>query len=423
MVNPLPPASMTSQLRQSIVVACVVIAAGLSSGSCQRSSVQSGPSPVSSPLWTLPVALEGMPANSLMRWPILTTFRDTVYVASNIYPIAGTSVVEHPIYLARLPGGVIAAPAGNFQFVYPKIVAAPNGDVHLVWAEFDSIRHDALTWGDGFQTALWHSVFRNGSWSPAEEILRSTALQWTQDDGHVAIDRAGALHAVVWAVRGQQAGVVRVHRDASGWRAEPISGATRPPAAIEAIGDSLLIAFVGDSFQSADTTGVTVLRSSDHGVTWSKPVVVQRMGGRFAWHPQFVPTEKGTLLLWVESAPGRFSRDTLRVVRLGESLRPTPVASLSLPPGSATYSVAAMPCGEVSILVGTIATLLQTLEVTIGAGGAVSQRWVLPDHRIAAFSGIGAIDRGFVAVLARGRDPAAPATPAVMTRPGCLTAR
>lgn len=72
---------------------------------------------------------------------------------------------------------------------------------------------------------------------------------------------------------------------------------------------------------------------------------------------------------------------------------------------------------------GGMATVYLARDLTIGAGGAVSQRWVLPDHRIAAFSGIGAIDRGFVAVLARGRDPAAPATPAVMTRPGCLTAR
>lgn len=363
-----------------------------------------------------------MPENHLMRWPILTTFKDTVYFAANVYPIAGTSVGDRPIYLTRFPGGVVAAPAGNFQFVYPKTIAAPNGDIHLVWAEFASMRQDALTWGDGFQTTLWHSALRHGAWITPEQILQSRALQWTQDDGHLAIDGRGALHVVVWAVRDPYVGVVHLHREGFEWRVEPVPGAMREATAIQAIGDSLLIAFVGDSFGPSDTTGVTVLRSTDRGTTWGKPVVIQRLGERFAWHPQFVRSEKATLLIWAESPSGRFSRDTLRIVRLGEFLQPIPVASLSLPVGAQAFSFAAMPCGDVSILIGTLTGKPRVFEVTVGPRGAVVPPVPLLGDQGTLFPSIGATSREFIAVLAALSNPGIPAKAVVMTRPGCRTA-
>jgi len=395
-----------------------------SAGDGTACAAQGPPSAVALPSWTPPIALEGIPANRLIRWPILATFRDTVYVASNLYPIEGTSVGDRPIYLSRLSGGVISAPAGSFQFVYPKIVAAPNGEIHLVWAEFDSTRHDVIDWPGGLQTTLWHSVFTHASWSTPEEIFRATALSWTKDDGHLAIDRSGALHAVVWAIRGQNTGVAHLHRDAAGWRAEHIPYASLHDAtALHVSGDSVVIAFVGDSFEPSDTTGVTVLLSTDSGATWSKPVVVRRLGGRTAVHPQFIRTEERLLLVWGESAPRKFGLDTLRVVRLSESLQPVPVALVPLPPGSSTFSVASTPCGDLSVLVGTLALSPRTFEVTVDSRGVVAQRSLFPDDQVATFSGAGATFAGFVAVFAVRPHPGTPAHMVLMTRPACRTKR
>ena len=178
------------------------------------------------PSWTQPIDLEGVPSHQAIRWPILTSFRDTVYVAANVYPVPlsqGKPVGERPMYLAQFPGGAIPAPPGSFQFIYPKLLKAPNGDLHMVWAERDSVVSQALLWPGPWQNALWHAVFANGRWSAPREILRASALEWSTDDGHLALDGAGNLHAVVWRSEpGQDIGIVHLRQEAASWRADLI---------------------------------------------------------------------------------------------------------------------------------------------------------------------------------------------------------
>ncbi|MDQ2667359.1 MAG: hypothetical protein M3Z05_15280 [Gemmatimonadota bacterium] len=378
------------------------------------------------PAWTQPIDLEGVPARHAIRWPILSSFLDTVYLVANIYPVPlseGTAVGERPIYLARLPGGAIPAPPGSFQFIYPKILKAPNGDLHLVWAERDSVVSQALLWPGPWQNALWHAVFARGRWSTPTEILRASALEWTTDDGHLTLDGAGSLHAIIWRAEiGQTVGIVHLRQDATTWHVEQLPyRSVNEPAAILAFGDSLLVALVGNSFDASDTTGVTVLRSTDQGRVWSAPVVIRRLGRRFASHLEFIRMGGQTLLVWGEKAAGKFAFDSIRVVQINDSLRPIPVAAVSLPLRANSFSVAATRCNSLSLLVGTLSLspLPQTFEVTIAANGAVSQRLLRPPEELVTAAGVVATSTSLVAVGVIVSQPSNQIHEVMMRRPAC----
>jgi hypothetical protein len=416
--------------RSSFSIAAFVCLAASPAADLTGCVAQVPPAATTQPSWTQPVDLEGVPANHAIRWPILTSLHDTVYVAANIYPVPlsqGRAVGERPIYLARLPGGAIPAPPGPFQFIYPKILKAPNGDLHMVWAERDSLVTSALDWPGLEQNALWHAVFARGRWSMPTEILRASTLEWTTDDGHLALDGSGSLHAVVWRAEiGQKVGIVHLRRDTASWHVELIpSSLVHEAAAVLAFGDSVLVALVGNSFDASDTTGVTVLRSADRGGVWSPPVVIHRLGARFASHPQFIRLGMKTLLVWGEKAPNKFTLDSIRVVQLDESLRPIPVAAVSLPSGANTFSVTATPCGELSFLVGTLSFSPppQTFEVTVAANGAVSQRLLRPPEELVTAAGVGATSTSLVAVELIVTQPLNQIHSAVMRRPACAVGR
>jgi hypothetical protein len=421
-------AQPTGAFRSSFSIAAFVCLAASPAANLTGCVAQVPPAATTQASWTRPVDLEGVPANHAIRWPILTSLHDTVYVAANIYPVPligqGRPVGERPIYLARLPGGAIPAPPGPFQFIYPKILKAPNGDLHMVWAERDSVVPQALSWPGPLQNALWHAVFARGRWSTPTEIFRASALEWTTDDGHLALDGSGSLHAVVWrSESGQNAGIMHLRRDAASWHSELIpSSLGHEHAAVLAFGDSVLFAFVGNSFDASDTTGVTVLRSVDRGGVWSPPVVIHRLGARFASHPQFIRLGAKTLLVWGEKAPGNFALDSIRVVQLDESLRPIPVAAVSLPSGANTFSVTATPCGELSFLVGTLSfsPLPQTFEVTVAANGAVSQRLLRPPEELVTGAAAGATSTSLVAVELIVTQPLNQIHNVVMRRPSVL---
>ena len=366
--------------------------------------------PVDSPSeWTAPVDLPGMPANGLHRWPVMVTVHDTIYLAANVNPIYRgahpTTVGARPIYLARIPGGPFSAPPGDFQFVYPKVLAAPNGDVHLLWAEFDSAQHDVLNWGSGRKTALWHSVLAHGAWSVPQMVFKGEWLEWPESGGNVAVDSAGVVHVVLFSSGGPNSGIMHFVRSRTGWRANH-TPYTSLQTAVHPLGDSVLVAFVGDSYSPSDTTGVTVAISPDRGATWASSVVVDRLGGRFASSLQFIRSSKDLYLAWGES-PQRQWRDTLRIVRLDAALRPTPVAAVPLPAGASTVAITEA-CGNLAFVVETFSQLPRTFFGTVTASGAVSQHSLLPPGEIAASSGIGATSSSVVVVVAIRPTPGTP---------------
>lgn len=390
----------------------------LFAGGCRAQTL-----PVATPSeWSAPIDLPQMPPNRLHRWPIMTAVHDTIYVAANIYPINGTDVGARPIYLARIPGGPLPAPPGDFQFVYPKIAAAKNGEVHLIWAEFDSTQQSISSWGSAPMTTLWHSVFANARWSVPRQVLDADWIEWPRGGGNVAVDAVGRVHMVAWTVSDSIAGMVHLIGSSAGWRANRTPAKGRSQAAIEAFADSIVIAFVEASFDPSDTTGVTLALSPNGGTEWTATAVIQRLGGRQASSLHFIRRGASLYLAWAESPPRQFGRDTLRIVRLDNRLRPAPVAAVALPPGASTVAVTEA-CGSLAFLVETFSLRPRTFVGTINHTGEASLNSLRPPSEISAFAGIGSALRSVAVVLAIQPDPAAPARAVLVSRTACSTVR
>lgn len=362
--------------------------------------------------------LPGMPAGQLHRSPSIALLRDTIYVAASVFPIEGTAVDPRPIYVARIPGGPISAPPGDFQFVFPKLVASRNGGIHLIWGEYEPKRADLLTWDDAGPMTIWHSVLARGQWSKPAEAFRSPWLEWPRDSWNVAIDDADVLHVVVWTFGENRSGLVHLTGTSLGWHANQTPYAPPfPRAAINAKRDSVWIAFGGISVRPADTTGVTIAASANRGATWTS-AVVHRLGGRRVDQLQFLRQNDRLYLAWAEAPPGRFGRDTLRVVRLDEMLRSTQIAAVPLREGVSTISVTAA-CGSLLFLAETLSQRPQTIVGAIAASGAVTEQSLRPPGEPALFSGIASSSQTVVAVLAIRPDTTKPARSVLMSRPAC----
>lgn len=372
--------------------------------------------------WSAPIDLPGMPANRLHRSPSLATMHDTVYMAANHFPIEGTAMGPRPIYLVRIPGGPFPAPPGDFQFVFPKVVASPSGAVHLLWAEYDTARADALHWDPWGRMAVWHSIFADDAWSQPAEVFRSESLMWPRDTWNVAIDHAGAVHVLLWTFGGNYAGFVHLARTSHAWTVNqtPYRAAAHK-FAIDASGDSVRIAFIDPSFGPSDTTGVTIAASPDGGTTWQSSVV-HRPGARRVEQLQFVRDRDRLFLSWAEAPPRGFGRDTLRVVRLDELLRTTPLAAISLPRGTSVVTAVAT-CGNVVYLMETFSLAPQTFEGIITATGQSAQRPLRPPGELAIASGLTATSRSLNAVVAIVQDSEVPGRSVLLSRPSCATAQ
>ena len=368
--------------------------------------------------WSAPVDLPGMPSNRLQRWPVITAVRDTLYVAANVFPIEGSAVGPQPLYLARLPGGVIPNPPGDFQFVYPKIAAAPNGSVHLVWAEFESTQPDESTWDMAPITTLWHSVFSGGRWSVPRQAFAASGLQWPWNAGNIAVDAAGRLHVAVWAWRDSVAGMMHLVGSAAGWQAYRTPYRSRQQAAVATLGDSVLLAVVEPSFDTADTTGVTIAVSPGRDAAWTTTAVLRTFRERQASSLHFVRSDTSLFLAWAESPPRQFSRDTLRIVRVDDRVRATPVLDLALPPGASTAAVVA-GCGNLAFIVETLSLRPRLYIGGINDMGQASLDLLRPAGELAALGGIGATTRSVAVVAAIQTEPDTPARAVLITRSAC----
>lgn len=356
--------------------------------------------------WSPAAPISGIPVNRLIRWPSLSVSRDTIYLAGNLLPIEGDSISMGEVHLRKMPGGVLPKPAGAFQFVYPKIVVGGKGEVHLIWAEFDSVRLSAARWGSAtIKTALWHSVMTGSEWAPAERIYEAPALEWTGDGSHVAVDQSGDLHVVVWAFAATTVGIVHLRRSQAGWRAVGSPRASMSKASgVRSSNDSVFIAFVPLVIGSLSKS-LEVQMSANRGDTWSAPIVVRPSGTRGVELPQFISVGNLTVLAWGESAPQRFGIDSLRLVSIGAEGNVEPLAALALPPGSFTFAIAATRCGEVSILVDEFSQHPRTMEITLDRQGVSEPRPLWPRDELTTFAAIAAGERLLTAVLATRLQP------------------
>ncbi len=375
-----------------------------------------------------PVALLSIPWNGVVQWPSIAARSDTFFIVGNVFH--GDSVPARPAYLGRLwqnaSGGLVALPPlelppGDFQFAYPRIVAA--GDrLHLVWAEFATRPASVRVWPQVTLLAkgLWHATLDNGVWSAPEKIAGGYELGWSDETGAATVDASGALHVTAWMADSgsiPQATDLRLlggHWDRTSF---PYTG-LNPSVAFASHGRTSVVALVDERL---DTARVVVLESSDHGNHWTNPRMVAsrpRREGSFS-RLAFVATDDGFVLAIGEKADKSYYLDTIRVLRLHGSTVLS--ATQFLPPTAADqFVMTGTACGSAVMLTRELSATPQLVEITIPRSSPISEgRRLLEKAGLSTFAGIVAGPQSVVAVFAYNPEVGTAAHTAALTLRVC----
>lgn len=362
-----------------------------------------------------PVNLAGLPDNQMIRWPALAVSSDTVFVAANLFPLRGDSLMPRPLYLGRLhqsAAGLVALsplalPAGDFQFAYPRVVSA-RGMLHLVWAEFrPPLPATAAAWNSSSRfsaASLWHSALGSVGWSAPERIATAYWFGWNNEMGGIAVGASGALHVVAWkGDTGSKPHVNDFRLSAGRWESSAFSyTGLNQASAIVARGDTLVVALVD---ARADTEHVIVVESSDQGRHWMNPIETSRRATRTGSISRlaFASTPDALLLAIGEKANDSFFLDTIRVVRITGPTTVSTIQVLKPPAAVDQFVLTGTSCGSVVVLTSNLSTNLQIDRLTIprASSGVVSEP-LLRMGGFSAFPGVAATRQSAVAVFAYG---------------------
>ena len=236
------------------------------------------------------VPVPGVSPRAVLRWPSLARWRDTLFVTGNavqVTPLRGVPVGS--LAILRIPGPAVAAPPGDFSFIYPKGAVDSKGSYHLFWAE--PSRRDSSTWLYARPlVSLYTATYRKGHWETAAKLLDTPGIHWSDGAGAVAIDSEDRFHLVVpvdgaggsrelWYGRIDARGVVSRRMN---WRTSYASIAAWAS-------DSLAIAFAGVApAHPATVNALLVIQSGDGGRTWSAPQAIDTDPNHVTIAPQIV---------------------------------------------------------------------------------------------------------------------------------------
>ncbi len=373
----------------------------------------------------IPIALNGVAANSLIRWPSIAVRSDTAFVAANVFPIQGDSLLPRPAYLGRLrqdtrgelvPLRELPLPPGDFQFAYPRIVASSAG-LHLVWGEFALPPRTWSAWTQAPPTSLWHALLSGDSWSRPERIATSRWLGWNDESGDIALDSREAMHVVVW-IGDSTPRMLHLRLSGSALEAShlPYSGLNMETA-IATRGDTVVVGLVR---QASDTQRVMLFESTDQGRHWASAIVASERVGGMVSHLALATTSDGQLLAIAEKGSDSFYLDTIRVLRTSRKTGRVVTRVVAPPSLSAGFAMAVAPCGSALMLIRTFSVTPQVFQFTIPPDGpATTAKPLLNIAANAVFPGAAAIGRSMITVFAYNTDRDTPARSVAMTRPAC----
>lgn len=395
----------------------LVLALAAIVGLCACSAKSPSPVPAQLQGWSSSVPLPGLRVNSLIHSSQLAARGESVFLVGNLYPDSGTSAPPRPLFLAGVPGGTnLGLPAGDFQFVFPKIAIRSNGAIDIVWAEFDAPVARLMMWSNAIQTTLWHARLQDGTWSKPEQIFRAKILQWTEDDGHLAIDRNGRLHAAVWAQRDSISGVFHLVEDPGGWRIVPVAGGIlHSGAAVGTWRSSTFIAY-DTGFGDEEGKGLTVARLAPDGSSAKDSVTLRLLQRRRVVHPTFLEANGSIFLAWSEQPEKKTSFDSLRIARWDDAAaRWIHARSIELPEGTNKFALAVSPCGEFAALTEAFTMKPSVIELSFDMAGPTRVDTLLAG-RLTALSAIAVTPTRFVAVLGTTEGAGRPAYEVSMSR-------
>lgn len=165
----------------------------LAGAACSSPPAHAGedlPTPVSDFAQPLP-----LPVGGSLRWPNAAKYQNGWVVAANVYPQgAEAPVPRRALYLAHTRTGTLPIPDGDFLFAYPLPIVAPDGALHLLWAE-GTPSATPQAWPQRL-TAIWHAVYVEGHWSAPDPVVIAEQISWRPRAPQALMDDRGRLHVV-----------------------------------------------------------------------------------------------------------------------------------------------------------------------------------------------------------------------------------
>lgn len=214
------------------------------------------------------------PVGTLLRSPDLGIFRDRPLIAGLNLPRTDSVQFGQPFFLGSTdPQESLGRPAGEFQFLNPRIVVEEANRLHMVWAEAQEPLSTGYDITFPVLTELWYAVYSDGQWSSPVQLFETGRLFWNREQSDLYFDPTGDVLSVLYDTF---SGPTVLQRAERGPRisTDTVFGAGDPIYMdIVGRGAALYVVYL-DWSRAHGGTRVQVVSSSDSGRTWSTPVVL-----------------------------------------------------------------------------------------------------------------------------------------------------
>lgn len=376
--------------------------------------------------WSMPSAIPGVPIGSALKWPSISQFGDTVYVAGNVLPTTRLRSGPHPMTILRIPGRPLQLPTGNFEFAYPKGVFDSKGAYHLVWGE--PVHPDSATWRYGAHiSSLWHAVFKNDRWTEPVKIADAISIHWDTEQGAIATDSKNRVHVISPAeTRPGPAVLLHTWETGSGWSNLEIPWLTAYASMVVWRGDSIVVCFAGENpSHSTGAHNLFITMSGDGGLHWSVPQPLNPGDGGVAVAPIVLVAGNELHVVSGQTAPGRLSSSMLKHWRRQAGGRGwDPLPSVALTRAQVIRFVAAgVRCGVVEAAVESLVGAGDSLRIVVDearwAGDNASATQLFPDFRNATSVALLGVGNRFRLVAAVANPPAVSVGAVTATQDAC----
>lgn len=252
--------------------------------------------------WEDPQALS--PGGTLLRSPDLALLRNSPVITGLNLPRIDSAQFGRPFVLDAVdPRGSLGRPAGEFQFLNPRILVDAADRLYLMWAEAREPLSTGLDISFPVLTELWYAVRSDGEWASPVQLLEAEQLYWDRGRSDVYLDSVDGGLDILIDTGGTGPGPTVLLSVKNGAVSTDTVLRRGTPIYLDLTGNRAArhLAYL-DWSQAHGGTRVQVVSSSDSGKTWSTPVVVDPETQR---HPTAVWAFLGATgvldVLWLEA--------------------------------------------------------------------------------------------------------------------------
>ena len=267
---------------------------------------------------------------------------------------------------------MVPKPPGVVRVSYPRVVAAPGGSFHMLFAT-TADNQNGLTRSD--TATIWYARYVDNRWTTPERVQETRGAQLLTETASQLLERDNELAFLFPHNTSGSRGLVLLRRRENRWIADTLRTTAEPRsvAAVHASDGSLVAAFTM-SGRAVNPAYTDVLFTARFRSSWSIP---QYAGGttRPVGMAKLLPVGDTIVATWIEWMWGDANTSQLQWRRLGIDSSAMPVAS-----GRTTYPFEALALNDrhpiwllrgvqygasLAPLIGTESTVesLATLEV------------------------------------------------------------